>query len=260
MSPPRVELPLHDRRAVVTGSSRGIGRSIAVALAAAGARVVLHGRDAAALAEAAAAVGAVGAEPQRIVAPLDDAAGCDALLGDALAGGPVDVWVNNAGTDVLTGAARTWTFEEKLAALWRVDVAATVRLSRAVGRHMQDRGQGVVLNMGWDQAETGMEGDSGEMFAAVKGAVMAFTRSLAHSLAPAVRVNCLAPGWIRTAWGSDADPRWQRRAVGESLRGRWGTADDVAAAAVWLASPAADFVNGQIIRVNGGFRHAWPVE
>jgi 3-oxoacyl-[acyl-carrier protein] reductase len=101
-----------------------------------------------------------------------------------------------------------------------------------------------------------MAGDSGEMFAAVKGAVMAFSRSLARSLAPHVRVNCLAPGWIRTAWGDTASEYWQRRALRESLLERWGTPDDVARVARFLASPAADFITGQIIPINGGLRMA----
>ena len=108
--------------------------------------------------------------------------------------------------------------------------------------------------MGWDQAETGMEGDSGELFAATKGAIMAFTRSLALSLAPTVRVNALAPGWIKTAWGEGASQPWQDRVLRETPLARWGTPEDVAQVACFLVSPAADFVTGQIIRVNGGLR------
>src|SRR6476659_5162933 len=117
---------------------------------------------------------------------------------------------------------------------------------------MRERGQGVILNMGWDQAENGMAGDSGEFFAAVKGAVMSATRSLAKSLSPEVRVNCLAPGWIRTNWGENASVDWQERAKRESLSGRWGTPEDVARVACFLASPAAAFINGQVIPINGG--------
>ena len=113
----------------------------------------------------------------------------------------------------------------------------------------------VILNIGWDQALWGMAGDSGEMFAAIKGAVMSFSRSLAQSLAPEVRVNCLAPGWIKTAWGEQASAAWQERAVGEALLQRWGTPQDVATVARFLASPAAAFVTGQVIPVNGGFRY-----
>jgi 3-oxoacyl-[acyl-carrier protein] reductase len=167
----------------------------------------------------------------------------------------IDIWVNCAGADVLTGEAADWSFEQKLAALWQVDCLATIDLSRTVGARMKGRGSGVIVNIGWDQAEQGMAGDSGEMFATVKGAVMAFTRSLAQSLAPEVRVNCLAPGWIRTAWGQRASEYWQQRAARQSLRGRWGTPEDVARAAVFLASPAADFITGQVIPINGGFRY-----
>jgi 3-oxoacyl-[acyl-carrier protein] reductase len=101
-----------------------------------------------------------------------------------------------------------------------------------------------------------MEGDSGELFAATKAAVMAFSRSLAKSLAPKVRVNCVAPGWIKTAWGAGASEAWQQRAVRESMLGRWGTPEDIAAAVHWLVSPQAAFVTGQTVNVNGGFRRA----
>ena len=97
-----------------------------------------------------------------------------------------------------------------------------------------------------------MEGDSGQLFAAAKGAVMAFTRSLALSLAPEVRVNCVAPGWVRTAWGETAGAAWQGRVRRETPLGVWGLPEDVAAAVVWLAGPAAAFVTGQTVRVNGG--------
>jgi 3-oxoacyl-[acyl-carrier protein] reductase len=164
----------------------------------------------------------------------------------------VDTWINNAGADVLTGEAAAWPFEKKLEELWRVDVLATLRLSRGTGNLMRERGGGGIVNVGWDQVETGMAGDSGELFAAAKGAVMAATRSLAKSLAPAVRVNCLAPGWIRTEWGEQASAEWQERAKRESLLQRWGLPEDVARVACFLASPAAEFINGQIISVNGG--------
>src|SRR5262249_539908 len=121
----------------------------------------------------------------------------------------IDIWINNAGADTLTGEAGRWPFQRKLEELLAVDVTATMLLSREVGQRMKAAGSGVILNMGWDQAETGMEGDSGQLFAAAKGAVMAFSKSLALSLAPEARVNCLAPGWIKTAWGEAATERWQ---------------------------------------------------
>jgi 3-oxoacyl-[acyl-carrier protein] reductase len=172
--------------------------------------------------------------------------------------GGVDIWVNNAGADVLTGQAGHLPFGEKLELLWKVDVAACIHLSRAVGQRMKTRraepGHSTIVNIGWDQAEFGMEGNSGEMFGPVKAAVMAFTRSLAKSLAPQVRVNCVAPGWIRTAWGDEAPEYWKQRAVKESLLGRWGTPEDVAAAVRFLVSRDAAFITGQVIPVNGGYR------
>jgi 3-oxoacyl-[acyl-carrier protein] reductase len=164
----------------------------------------------------------------------------------------LDIWVNNAGADTLTGEAGRWSFQEKLRALWEVDVRSTMILSRAVGELMRTRGRGTIVTMGWDQAETGMEGDSGQLFAAAKGAILAFTKSLALTLAPEVRVNALAPGWIRTAWGEQASSAWQERVQRETPLQRWGTPQDVARAARWLVSPAAAFITGQIIRINGG--------
>ena len=243
---------LIDRWAVVTGSTRGIGKAIALELAAAGANVVIHGRDAQAADEVCAAIRESKREAQAVVTDIATPAARQEFVQRVWDEHAIDVWVNNAGVDVLTGDAADWSFAEKLRRLWELDVQGTIDLSRAVGERMQKRGSGVILNIGWDQAETGMAGDSGEMFSAIKGAVMAFTRSLAKSLAPVVRVNCIAPGWIRTAWGDDASSYWQERAVNESLLKRWGEVEDVARTARFLASPAASFITGQIVHVNGG--------
>jgi 3-oxoacyl-[acyl-carrier protein] reductase len=244
--------------AVVTGASGGIGRAIALELARQGADVALHGFRRLALAEEAAdEIRALGRLATVLPADLANAA---ARAEFAVAGwqwqNGIDIFVNAAGADVLTGDAAQWSFDRKLQALWEVDVQATLDLSRSIGLRMKEsRRKGVILNIGWDQAEQGMAGDSGEMFAAVKGAVMAFSRSLAQSLAPQVRVNCLAPGWIRTAWGAGASDYWQQRATRQALAGRWGSPEDVARAAAFLASPAADFITGQVLNVNGGFRY-----
>jgi 3-oxoacyl-[acyl-carrier protein] reductase len=242
------------KRAVVTGSSSGIGRAIALELADAGADVVIHcarSRDKAdSVAELARSRGV---RAFVCAADLRDAAACDRLGDDAWqALGGCDVWINNAGADTLTGEAARWSFDRKLDELLAVDLRATIRLGRTVGGRMRSAGGGVILNMGWDQAETGMEGDSGQLFGAVKAAVMAFTKSLAISLAPQVRVNCLAPGWIRTAWGERASESWQQRAERESPLARWGTPEDVARVARFFCSPAAAFITGQVVRVNGG--------
>ncbi len=241
-------------RAVVTGSTSGIGRAVVLALAAAGADVIVHGRRSREAAEEVVAlVRAAGVRGAAVLADLRDEGECRRLVEEAWqTWGGVEVWVNNAGADTLTGEAARWPFERKLRELLAVDVTATMILAREVGARMKGRGEGVILNVGWDQADTGMEGDSGQLFGASKAAVMAFSKSLALSLAPEVRVNCLAPGWIRTAWGQGASGAWQERVLSETPLRRWGTPEDVAAAARWLASPAAAYVTGQVIRVNGG--------
>ena len=245
--------PLLEKWALVTGSSSGIGRAIALELAAAGANVIVHGcSQQTAAVTLTQQIRSLGRSAETICCDLADNSQSTDLVRQAWQVAPLDIWINNAGADVLTGKAAQGSFEQKLELLLRVDVQATIQLSRDVGARMKQRGSGVILNIGWDQADHGMAGDSGEMFAAAKGAVMAFTRSLAKSLAPQVRVNCIAPGWIRTAWGEQASEAWQQRATNESLLGRWGTPEDVAQVARFLVSPAAEFVNAQIIQVNGG--------
>ncbi len=246
---------LSGQTVLVTGGTRGIGRAVALALAADGARVAVHGRSEANAAEVASRLGA--AHAGTFLADLAEADAAESLVEEATAAVPrLNAVVLVAGVDVLTGEPAKWPFERKLEELLRVDVVATMKLARAIGRWMHDREGGSIVTIGWDQAHAGMEGDSGELFAAVKGSVMAFTKSLARSLAPKVRVNCVAPGWIRTAWGENASEAWQRRAVRESMLGRWGTPEDIAHAAAWLVSSDAAFVTGQVLAVNGGFRRA----
>lgn len=249
-------LELAGRIAVVTGSSTGIGRAIALALANAGADVLVHARNSKDDAERTAAeIRALGRTSHVLLYDLGEPTGQDAFAEAAWAWRDgVDIWVNNAGADVLTGGARSASYEDRLEQLWRVDVLATIRLTRAIGHRMKARGEGVIVNVGWDQAAQGMEGDSGEMFAATKGAIMAFSKSASLSLAPEVRVNCVAPGWIKTEWGAHASEAWQTRAVRESQLRRWGTPDDVAQAVRFLAGPDSAFLDGQVLAVNGGFR------
>ena len=248
---------LMGRTALVTGSTHGIGRAVALELARAGARIAVHGRSAQAAAEVAGLLDAEGHHAGTFLADLSDADAVATLVADVERRLPMlDIVVAVAGADVLTGAAAKWSFERKLDELLKVDVVSTTTICRGLGRLMGAHAGGSIVTIGWDQADTGMEGDSGELFAATKGAVMAFTRSLAKSLAPKVRVNCVAPGWIKTSWGEGASDVWQKRAVRESMLGRWGTPEDIAAAVHWLVSPEAAFVTGQVVNVNGGFRRA----
>jgi 3-oxoacyl-[acyl-carrier protein] reductase len=229
----------------VTGASSGIGRAIAEAYLAEGAVVLITHRDSA---ERAAEV----AGATVLQADLATRDACERLVAEARdALGRIDVWVNNAGADVLTGDAAEWEWERKLDLLLAVDLKGTIACSYAVADVMRERG-GAIINMSWDHVASGMAGENPQLFSAVKGGVLAFSKSLARALAPEVRVNVLCPGWIETAFGEQADPEFHRSVAEDTPLGRWGRPEDVAGAALYLASPEAAFVTGQAINVNGG--------
>ncbi|HEX5979905.1 MAG TPA: SDR family oxidoreductase [Thermoleophilaceae bacterium] len=238
-------------RAVVTGASSGIGAAIAEAFGGAGATVLVTHRDSA---EGATAVAERIGRALVAQADLRTRGACEALVAEAHERlGGLDVWVNNAGADLLTGEAAEWDWERKLDILLGVDLKGTVACSYAAGAVMREQpGGGTILNMSWDHVTAGMAGENPELFSAVKGGVLAFSKSLARGLAPRVRVNVLCPGWVETRFAQQAD-RDFRRSVAESMPlARWGRPEDVAAAALWLASPEAAFVTGQAININGG--------
>ena len=161
--------------------------------------------------------------------------------------------MNSAGADILTGEQASLTPTQKLDLLLAVDLRGTILASwHAAERLAANSDGGVIVNMSWDHVLTGMPGVNPQMFAAVKGGVLAFSKSLARTVAPAVRVNVVAPGWIATAFGEGLDAAARRRVEASTPLGRWGTPDDVAGAVVYLASPAASFLTGQTILVGGG--------
>jgi 3-oxoacyl-[acyl-carrier protein] reductase len=246
---------LSGRAVLVTGASSGIGRAIALAAARAGADIALTYREN--------ADGARGVEREIIglgrratVFRLDirDDQSIRALGSAAVAAlGRLDVWVNNAGADILTGHGAALSTIERLDLLLSVDLRGTVLASWQAAEILgaQETG-GAIINMSWDHVLTGMPGLNPQLFAAVKGGVLAFSKSLARSVAPRVRVNVLAPGWIDTSFGEGLDEAARRTVAESTPLKRWGTPDDVAGAAVFLASPAASFMTGQTLFVGGG--------
>lgn len=247
-------MKLLDRSAVVTGASKGIGREIALAFAREGARVVisyLHSTDAAR--SVVASIEALGGKALAVLADASVPGQVDRLVDTALSRfGKIDIWVNNAGADILTGPAPRLSLQERLERLLNIDVKGTVFACRAAAEVMRRQGSGKIINIAWDHIFTGMGTPEGELYALAKGAVWAYSKSLARSLAPSVQVNIIAPGWIETAWGKSLDPEIHARiAAGTPLK-RWGQPADVAAAAVFLASTDADFITGHTLVVNGG--------
>lgn len=250
-----MSLRLAGKRAVVTGASSGIGRAVALAFAREGATVVVN--YARSMERAASVVSDIEADGGRAYAVQADVAqplAIERLVDESvrLLGG-IDIWANIAGADILTGDGAKGSDLAKLASLIDVDLRGTMLCAWAVAPRMQAQGQGVILNMSWDLALRGMAERHPEMFAATKAGVTGFTRSFARSVAPSVRVNEVAPGWITTAFAeTEMAPDYRERVIAQTPLARFGTPEDVAAAALFLCSDEAAFITGQTLKVNGG--------
>lgn len=240
--------------AVVTGGSSGIGRATALALAREGAHAVLsYVRSRELAEEVAGQIAGMGRKGLAFQADMSVAADVEHLLKGSLeAFGRLDIWVNNAGVDILTGEARAWPDDTKWDRVMAVDLKGTWLGSRAAGAEMRRQGHGAIVNISWDHVFHGMGNQTAAIYAAAKGGVLAMSRCLAREFAPTVRVNVVAPGWIRTKWGEVTDVSIQQRIVRRTPLGRWGTPDDVAAAVLFLVSPESSFITGETILVGGG--------
>jgi len=245
---------LRGQVAVVTGASRGIGRAIALTLAREGARVVVNYARSRERGEAVVAeILAGGGEALAVRADVSRAEEVDRLLESTLEQfGRCHAWVNNAGADILTGDARTWPAERQWDEVMGVDLKGTWICSRAAAAAMRRDGGGVIVNLSWDHVSHGMGNPTAAIYAAAKGGVAAMSRCLAREFAPAVRVNVVAPGWIRTQWLDGAGAEVQHRVTEATPLARPGTPDDVAGAVAFLVSAEASFITGETLLVNGG--------
>lgn len=239
---------LTGRRALITGSSRGIGRALAAGLAQAGAELVLNGRDRAELDLAAADL------PGAHVLPFDATdrpavrAAVDGFEADH---GPIDILVNNAG---MQHRAPLEDFPpEAFERLLQTNIASVFHVGQAVARHMIARGRGKIINIA--SVQTALARPSIAPYTATKGAVGNLTKGMATDWARhGLQCNAIAPGYFDTPLNAAlvADPAFSDWLERRTPAGRWGRVEELVGACVFLASDASSFVNGHVLYVDGG--------
>ena len=238
--------------AIVTGASRGIGRAIALRFAEEGARIVVNYRDRTAEADAVVdAIRQAGGEAFAIAADVSRGADVRRLV-DATVDryGRIDILVNDAGVMVAKGLFETT--EDDWDQTIDVNLKGAYLCSKAVIAPMRAQGAGCIINM---SSNSGLYHPSAMRFTEYvvsKAGMNGLTKAMALALGPEIRVNAICPGWIRTDMVEAIEPDVQQRILDETALHRWGTPDDVASSAVFLASSEAAFITGELLIVAGG--------
>lgn len=247
--------PLFDlsgKTALITGSGQGIGLSLAIGLASAGARIVLNGRNAARLAEAERELSSQGTQVDLLPFDVTDhQAARGAVDGYEASHGPIDILVNNAG---IQRRAPLEDFDpEDFEALLQTNIASVFHVGQACARHMIGRGAGRIINIA--SIQTALARPTIAPYTMTKGAVANLTKGMATDWGPkGLRVNAIAPGYFDTPMNAAlvADPEFTGWIARRTPAGRWGQLPELRGAAIFLASDAASYVNGQVLFVDGG--------
>jgi 2-deoxy-D-gluconate 3-dehydrogenase len=244
---------LSGKTALVTGSSRGLGKAIAIALAEAGADLACHARQSGGAAEAVEAVKSLGRVAVEVLGDMSDPQAPAKVFESAVAElGRVDILVNNAGT-IRRAPAADYS-EEDWSFVIETNLSSVFRLSQAAGRHMIERGGGKIINIASLLSFQG--GITIPAYTASKSGVAGLTKALANEWArQGINVNAIAPGYIETdnTAALRADETRNRQIMERIPAGRWGVAGDLAGAAVFLASAASDYIHGHTLVVDGGW-------
>jgi 3-oxoacyl-[acyl-carrier protein] reductase len=243
---------LEGKVAIVTGASRGIGRAIAQRFAAEGASVVVNYVAGSKGAESVvAAITAGGGTAVAVRADVSKSADVRDLVAATLERfGRVDILVNNAGVMITKGVMET--SEDDWDLTIDVNLKGAYLCSKAVAPVMIQQAGGTIINM---SSNSGLYHPSAMRFTEYvvsKAGLNGLTKAMALALGPHIRVNAICPGWIRTDMVETIDPEVQQRILDETALGRWGTPDDIAASAVFLASDEAAFITGELLIVAGG--------
>ena len=243
---------LSGQRALVTGSSQGIGFALARGLAGAGAETVLNGRDEAKLSKAAQELTNAGAKVHQLpFDATDHEAVRDAIDGFEASTGSIDILINNAG---MQHRAELHNFPaDAFEKLLQTNIASVFHVGQAVARHMIDRKAGKIINIASVQTALARPGIA--PYTATKGAVGNLTKGMATDWAQyGLNCNAIAPGYFDTPLNAAlvADPEFSAWLAKRTPAGRWGDVDELVGAAVFLASSAASFVNGHTLYVDGG--------
>lgn len=243
---------LTGKRALVTGSSQGIGFALARGMAAAGAEIVLNGRDVGKLGAAAESLRAEGAHVSELAFDATDHdAVRKAIDGFEAATGPIDILVNNAGMQHRTELENFPA--DAFQKLLQTNVASVFNVGQAVARHMIGRGAGKIINIASVQTALARPGIA--PYTATKGAVGNLTKGMATDWARhGLQCNAIAPGYFDTPLNAAlvADPEFSAWLEKRTPAGRWGNVDELVGACVFLASGASSFVNGHTLYVDGG--------